>query len=220
MIKKTAIKTIYFVRHGESEGNTKPVFQSLDSPLTSKGRKQAQYIAERASHLSFEAIIASPLSRAKETAEIITKKVKKSLEFSDLFIERIKPTETMGRPYTDEKAKQLYMEWMKSLFTPGFRAKDGENFNDIITRAKRALEYLSKRSEKELLVVTHGFFLRTMVAIVVLGDTISDKSFKQFQERVGMENTGLTILILDDNDDNIDGLSWRLWVWNDYAHLG
>lgn len=217
MVKKIAIKTIYFVRHGESEESIKPVFQSLNSPLTSKGRKQAQYLAERALHLSFKTIIASPLTRAKETAEIIKKKVKKPLEFSNLFVERIKPTEIMGKLYTNKKAKQLYIKWMESFFTLGFRAKDGENFDDIIIRAKQALKYLAKRPEKELLVVTHGFFLRTIIALVILGDTLSNKNFKRFQERIGTENTGLTILSLD---DNLDGLSWQLFVWNDHAHLG
>jgi broad specificity phosphatase PhoE len=34
-------KIVYFVRHGESEGNVLSVFQSSDSPLSEKGRKQA-----------------------------------------------------------------------------------------------------------------------------------------------------------------------------------
>ncbi|MDP2655923.1 MAG: histidine phosphatase family protein, partial [bacterium] len=80
-------KTVYFVRHGQSEGNVGTVFQPLNSPLTEKGREQAEYIAERAASLSFESVVSSPLTRARETAEAIAKRTKKSIEFSDLFVE-------------------------------------------------------------------------------------------------------------------------------------
>ena len=52
------VKTVYFVRHGQSEDNVAPVFQSPDSPLNEKGKKQADSIAQRISKLSFDALIA------------------------------------------------------------------------------------------------------------------------------------------------------------------
>lgn len=58
-------KTVYFVRHGESEGNVTPVFQTPDSPLSKKGREQAFHIAQRLSRLSFNVLVASPMERAK-----------------------------------------------------------------------------------------------------------------------------------------------------------
>lgn len=217
MKKREVTKKVYFVRHGQSEGNIDPVFQTLDSPLNEKGKDQAQYIAERATNLPIEVIISSPLPRAKETAEIIAEKVKKTVEFSDLFVERKKPTELFGKWYGEENAEHLFTKWKKSLYTSGFRAEDGENFDDLTERAKQALEYLSKRPEKELLVTTHGWFLRTIIAHVILGDALDGKTFEQFQDRIEMENTGLTVLIYD---ENMDGIPWRLWVWNDHAHLG
>jgi len=216
-MQKQATKTVYFVRHGQSEGNATPVFQALDSPLSKKGKEQAEYMAERASRLSFETIVASPLTRAKETAEIIAEKTKKKVEFSDLFVERIKPTKLMGRAYGDPEAEGLYTDWRTSLFTTGKRVQDGENYDDIVARAKKALEYIEQRPERELLVVAHGIFLRTILAYVLLGDAITDRGFEHFQEHIEMENTGLTILKYGESRQ---GLSWKLWVWGDHAHLG
>lgn len=67
----TVHKVVYFVRHGESEANVAPVFQSPDSPLSERGRHQAQLIGERVSQLRFDALISSPFARARETAQVI-----------------------------------------------------------------------------------------------------------------------------------------------------
>src|SRR5262245_39005838 len=65
---------ILFVRHGESENNAAGRLQgSNDSPLTEKGRSQAATLAGYLIEKDFRwtAAYASPLSRARETAEII-----------------------------------------------------------------------------------------------------------------------------------------------------
>jgi probable phosphoglycerate mutase len=209
-------KIVYFVRHGQSEGNATPVFQPLDSPLNDVGKKQAEKIAERIAKLSFETLLVSPLSRTKVTAEAITKMTGKEPEYSELFVERVKPTQLSGKPYDDEEAKELWEAWEKSLYTPGLRAEDGENFDDLILRADKALDFLVARPEKELVVVTHGYFLRTIVVRAVLGDALIPEAFRSFQSRVSMENTGLTVLTYG---KAWDGVAWRLWIYNDHAHL-
>jgi len=210
-------KTVYFVRHGESEDNVAPVFQSLGSPLSTAGKMQAEKIADRASRLSFETLISSPLQRAKETAEAISHTTGKAIEFSELFVERIKPSYTYGKSYKDEKANQLWLEWEKSLYTPGLKVEDGENFDDLVTRVDNALNFLTERPEASLLVVTHGYFLRTIVARALLGNLLTGEIFKKFQSSVGMENTGLTVLRYKKSYEG--ELEWRLWIYNDHAHL-
>lgn len=211
-------KIIYFVRHGQSADNVAPVFQSPDSPLNEVGRKQAESIASRISKLSFDSLIASPLQRAKETAEAIEKSTSKKPEFSNLFIERVKPTSINGKSYEDEYANLAWREWEKSLYTPGMRAEDGENYEDLLSRVDKALDFLKNRPEKSLVVVTHGYFLRTIVARVLLDDTFSGESFKNFQRSAGHENTGLTVLRYSAGFEEEEA-RWRLWVYNDHAHL-
>lgn len=210
-------KIVYFVRHGQSADNVAPVFQSPNSPLNEKGKKQAESIAQRVSKLSFDALIASPFERAKQTAEAIAKATGKRAEYSDLFVERVKPTYINGKPYTDEKANTLWREWEKSLYTPGTRAEGGENFDDLVARADKALTFLQNRTEQSLVVVTHGYFLRTIVARVLLGELLSGEAFRNIQRTAAMENTGLTVLQYSESFE--EKPAWRLWIYNDHAHL-
>lgn len=216
-MSKKPQKTVYFVRHGQSEGNIAPVFQTLDSPLSEKGKEQAKLIAERVSKLSFETLIASPLPRTKDTAEAVAASTGKDIEYSELFVERVKPSNLGGKSYDDPEADKLWMEWEESLYTPGLRAEDGENFDDLILRADKALAFLKERPEESLVVVTHGFFLRTIVARVLLGDTLTPESFRKLQSSMEMENTGLTVLHYG---ERYEGTSWMVWTYNDHAHLG
>lgn len=213
-------KIVYFVRHGQSADNVLPVFQSPESPLNEKGKQQALKIADRVSRLGFEALIASPFQRAKETAEVIERATGKTPEFSELFVERIKPTSINGKPYTDKAAHAAWRQWERSLYTPGMRVEDGENFDDLVARADRALAFLRQRRETALTVVTHGYFLRTVLARVLLGDLLSGEAFRRFQTAATMENTGLSVLRYHSGAEGEDESRWRLWIYNDHAHLG
>ncbi|HUC31510.1 MAG TPA: histidine phosphatase family protein [Candidatus Paceibacterota bacterium] len=210
-------KTVYFVRHGQSADNISPVFQSPNSPLNEKGREQAKSIAARVSGLSFDALIASPFERAKETAEIISVATGKEPEYSDLFVERIKPTAINGKSYKDEAANILWRDWEKSLYTSGMHVEDGENFDAIIARADKALAFLRDRTEKSIVVVTHGYFLRTIIARVLIGDLLTGEIFKRFQHGASMENTGMSVLRYQSAFEQES--RWRLWIYNDHAHL-
>lgn len=217
MANNSIKKTVYFVRHGESVDNVAPVFQSEDSPLSDRGFKQADVIANRAAKLTFESLISSTQTRAKQTAEAIKKTTGKEPEYSELFVERKKPSAIAGKPHTDPEATNLWREWEKSLYTPGMRVQDSENFEDILGRADRALDFLKERSEQSIVVVTHGYFLKTIVARVLLGDELSDKAFRNFHRVAAMENTGLTVLRYQSAFE--EDFCWRLWIYNDHAHL-
>ena len=210
-------KIVYFVRHGQSEGNVSPVFQAPDSPLNEAGRKQAENIANRISKIEFETLLSSPFPRAKETAETIAKKTGKKPEYSDLFIERVKPSKLNGKSYEDPEADKLWKEWEKSLYDSNIRAEDGENFDDLIKRADKALKFLEDRPEKYLVVITHGFILRTIIARVLLGDSLTESNYKNFQFSATMENTGLSAIKYS---KGYEDTRWRLWIYNDHAHLG
>ena len=71
------MRTVYFVRHGQSQANIDRVFAgcSLDSPLTPKGLEQADLTAEALRGKTFDVIVSSPLLRAKATAERIAQKL-------------------------------------------------------------------------------------------------------------------------------------------------
>jgi broad specificity phosphatase PhoE len=217
MADETSAKVVYFVRHGQSEDNIAPVFQSPDSPLSAVGRQQAARIAARVATLAFDVLLASPYRRAHETADVISQVTGKTPELCALFTERVKPTSVNGKPFTDAKADHVWRAWTQSLYTPGMRVEDGENYDDLLTRADAALALLQARAEPSLVVVTHGYFLRTMVARVLLGAALSGAAFQHFHKVAAIENTGLTVLRYHAGFE--EAPCWRLWIYNDHAHL-
>lgn len=69
---KQKLTTIYIVRHGETEWNTKGILQGHgDSALTPKEEDQAHQITAELNSIRFDEIFSSDLQRAKRTAEII-----------------------------------------------------------------------------------------------------------------------------------------------------
>jgi probable phosphoglycerate mutase len=217
MHEKEIEKVVYFVRHGQSEDNVLPVFQSADPCLSDEGKRQAFSLADRAVNLDFEALLTSPYPRARETAEIIGQATGKVPEEVSLFIERQKPAELNGKLYADKEANELYHEWHASFHNPDLRVGDGENYEDLIARIDAGLQLLRTRPEQSLVVVTHGYFLRSIVARVVLGEALAPSLFKQFQNVLVMQNTGLTVLRYQAifQEEPV----WRLWIYNDQAHL-
>ncbi|MEX0931204.1 MAG: histidine phosphatase family protein [Candidatus Paceibacterota bacterium] len=211
------MKKIYFIRHGQSEGNVSSVYQSSDSPLTDVGVSQAKRVAERISRIAFDACISSPYPRAKSTALEVEKMTGKQVEYSDLFVERIKPSSLLGKAIGSTGSEELFTLWEKALCTPGMKAEDGETFNRITTRAKNALKFLEEREEETLVVVTHGYFLRALVAFVLFGEELTPHEFKRIQLALGTENTGLTVFL---HDETKKPFPWKLWIYNDHTHLG
>lgn len=212
-------KTVYFVRHGEAEANVTPVFASSDSPLTEIGIHQAEKIAERISHIPFDALIVSPYVRTRQTGETIARKTGKMPEYSDLFVERHKPSSVVGKPYSDTVADRTYRAWEHTLVTAGAAPiEDGENFDMIIRRADAALAYLTQRSETTIVVVSHGMFLRTLIARVLFRELLTGDLYKEFNRKVSIENTSISAIRYADAFE--EDPTWRLWILNDHAHLG
>ncbi len=67
-----APKPFYYLRHGETEWNRLRLCQgSADIPLNAEGRRQARAAREVLAGVHVATICASPLGRARETAEIV-----------------------------------------------------------------------------------------------------------------------------------------------------
>ncbi|AFG38779.1 histidine phosphatase family protein [Spirochaeta africana] len=63
---------VYFIRHGESEGNSQGILQGRqDYPLSELGREQCRAAATYLADRGIEHVLTSPLLRARETADII-----------------------------------------------------------------------------------------------------------------------------------------------------
>src|SRR3989338_6402900 len=91
------MKTIYFVRHGESVHNAAKRFNELGTPLSERGIQQAGEIAERASKLPIDLVVASTLKRAQQTAGIVAKRLGVNMESSKFFVEGVQATRLLGK---------------------------------------------------------------------------------------------------------------------------
>ncbi|HPD60964.1 MAG TPA: histidine phosphatase family protein [Thermodesulfobacteriota bacterium] len=68
---------IYLIRHGEIDSNVKKIYAGTsEEPLNSNGRRQVALLASRLEGKGISRIYTSPLTRAVETAKILSKKLK------------------------------------------------------------------------------------------------------------------------------------------------
>jgi broad specificity phosphatase PhoE len=149
------MKKLYFIRHGESEGNLARIFSGqADHRLTAQGRMQAQLAAQEAAQLSIDLIISSPLSRALETAQIIAESVgypKNKIMLSDLLMER-NYGELQNKPYEVIPNDREGLEKV-----PGIEPEA-----HLMQRARQAAEFLKGLEVENVLVVGHGTMGRTI----------------------------------------------------------
>ena len=70
--EESGATTLFLVRHGETVDNARQIMQGqTQGCLNERGREQAQQVAQRLANEKIDAIVASDLQRAIQTAEII-----------------------------------------------------------------------------------------------------------------------------------------------------
>src|SRR5438445_637118 len=76
---------LYILRHGEAAEHGDPRYREAERPLTQKGLQRTRQLAHalRQMDISFDAILSSPLTRARQTAEIVAHALKEDVTFAD-----------------------------------------------------------------------------------------------------------------------------------------
>ncbi|MEG2289676.1 MAG: histidine phosphatase family protein [Clostridium sp.] len=149
--------SIFLLRHGETDWNTIDRLQGhTDISLNETGKKKIEQVAFffKRSIGDINYIISSPLSRANESALIFSNGVgyKGEIISDKLFIER-----SFGL------AEGLLQEEIKLKF-PDFDVPEMESEENVFSRAIQALNYYhSVYSDVNILIVTHGAVLKTLV---------------------------------------------------------
>lgn len=213
------LKRIYFIRHGKTEDNTSGKSQVPEALLSEEGRRQALYVAERFSRIHVDTIISSPYARAKETAEAIGKALGKEVILDDIFHELKRPSEVVGISFDSPEYHRVIDEIEKIELTSNARYSDEETLFEMETRARKALAILIQQPETDIVLVTHGVFLKMMFAAMMTTDPKSTIIlFRELRYFVEIQNTDITIV--EYGEESRGGLRWRLRVLNDRAHLG
>ncbi|HTW88714.1 MAG TPA: histidine phosphatase family protein [Candidatus Binataceae bacterium] len=146
---------LILVRHGESEGNRDRRFTTTPLvPLTARGREQAHAAARRIAR-SFRAarVIASPYTRARETAEIISAAIGVVLEIEPNLFER-RFGILAGESYDAETAALAFDPIARWTWRP---PGGGESFEDVRVRIAPVLSRVARENpDREVVIVSHG----------------------------------------------------------------
>lgn len=210
------MKTIYCIRHGETDGNARKMYQQFTTPLSEEGQRQAELVAIRAKHLQHSVIIASHLARAQQTASIIHAATGQPIVTSKLFQERLRPSAIRGRFEDDPEAQQIAEHIKAHYYSTDIskRHSDEEFFFEMHQRAEQALRYVCERPESHMIVVSHREFLTVLVLTAIFNTALTGDIYKHFWAHVQHANTGITKLTYSKEK------GWKLHTWSDEAHLG
>lgn len=144
----------FYLRHGETEWNKNRLAQGqTDIPLNTTGRDQAAASIPLLTGHGATRIIASPLKRAYETAEIVNRSLKLQITRHEGFMERA---------FGDFEGKP----WVSGFVDQDFEG--AETLAAFTTRILIALEETLTRYPGPVLLVCHGGVYRRL-AIVLCG---------------------------------------------------
>ncbi len=150
---------IYLCRHGQTFHNREGRFQGqTESDLTPLGRLQAGAMGDLLFDLIARdppadwRIVASPLRRAKNTAEAIGARLGLPVALDDRLLE-IDVGDWSGRLYEDVKRETPEVFADKAW---GFRAPGGETYDGMMARLTGWLAEQAPEPERRLIVVSHG----------------------------------------------------------------
>ncbi len=134
---------IYYVRHGQTDWNAELRFQGrIDIPLNDTGREQARGNGQRLASLLRKAegfkFISSPLSRSRETMEIIRTEMglePNSYATDDRLIE-MSYGDLEGTTQAEFKAKDWETYYARKADHWAFKPSNGESHSDVLERIK------------------------------------------------------------------------------------
>ena len=199
---------VIFIRHGQTEWNVTGRYQGQsDVQLTAEGRRQAEKLAADFPVDTVDAVYASDLQRAMDTAETIAQKFGLSVQAEPAFRE-VSFGKWEGLTY-----QQIVAEWEEGM-TNFFQHPDileipgGETFPAVQKRATDKLQELVKKHDGQtIVVVAHGAVLRTMLTAALHMPLQYLWSIRQF-------NTAVNIVRYD------EGANATVELLNSTAHLG
>lgn len=152
----------WYLRHGETDWNARGLSQgNVDVPLNATGLAQAREAAAVLRGRGIATIVASPLSRARVTAEIAAEALGLPVATDELLRE-VAFGGQEGQPM-----QQWFDDWIAGTFTPA----DAEPFAALRTRAVTTLNRLLVLPAP-LLVVGHGAFFRALRSAMGLAPNV------------------------------------------------
>jgi probable phosphoglycerate mutase len=147
--------TLYLFRHGQTDWSASGQHTGrTDLPLNEKGREQAGMLREATGRIKFDAVLVSPLARARETAELAGFATQITL-VDDLM-------EVDYGIYEGQTTKHI-RETVPSWTVWTHPLPEGETLEQVAQRCKRVIATATQAGGK-VAVVAHGHVLRILTA--------------------------------------------------------
>lgn len=164
--RRFVVGTLILVRHGESLWNESGKYQGQqDIALSPEGIRQAEALAEFFRPWKFDAIYASDLARARDTAKAIAK-----YHALPVILDRrlreyaFGVWEGLTRAEIENKYKELYIKRVQNIDTP---IPGGEIGTQMRERAMEWLREITAAYAGTVLAVSHSGTIRTLIAGVL-----------------------------------------------------
>ncbi|HEY5638530.1 MAG TPA: histidine phosphatase family protein [Dehalococcoidia bacterium] len=156
---------LLLVRHGQTEHNRRNLALGRDDvPLNETGLRQAEALSRALSEERLTAVYASPLERARRTAEAIARPHELEVVIDDGLIE-MDVGEMDGMPFPElrEKFPAFIESWLGSEGA-NERMPGGERLLDVRERASAALSAIVKRHpDGRVCLVSHNFVILSLL---------------------------------------------------------
>ena len=170
------MRKVFLLRHGRPDFplGTRLCLGRTDLPLGALGRMQACRTARWLASKQFEAVYASPLKRAVETAKFCSDDLR---ILPDLREMDCGDWDGLDFDEIQRRWPELYAERGKDLTIP---MPNGESADEVRSRAEHALRLIHAETAGDVLIVAHSFVIRTLLndysaripyaSVTVLGD--------------------------------------------------
>jgi len=152
---------ILLIRHGETEGESSIRFHgATDVTLSALGREQMRAGARALPDSAIDLVVASPLARAWESAQIVWPGTSIRLEagFREIDFGR---WEGLTAEEIEQLDPQLYKIWREG--DGDFEFPEGERRSSFRARVEASLDRVLALGARSLLVVAHKGVVRTIV---------------------------------------------------------
>ena len=187
------------IRHGESLSNREGRVQGqADISLTDVGRQQAAAVAAWCRSQPFPdrcELWSSPLCRAQETAEIIGKSTGLLVNLKDDLVE-LNVGVFQGHLWNDlaDRFPEDVAQWRSGDID--FQIPGGESRRQLAQRGCDALQSLSCRSARSIIVVAHGGILTAALGLLMGRDhaLLAEAAERPFTRLPALENCSVSQL--------------------------
>jgi probable phosphoglycerate mutase len=196
---------LYCVRHGESVHNAEGRIQGQsDVPLSDFGRQQGEAIATALAALPVDAIYASPLLRALETAQIVARRLDLPVRIDPRLKEiHVGIFQNRLRGEVAELYPEAFARWTAG--EPDFVIPGGESRRALQERGCAAFREIVAAGHQHAAVISHGRLLTVALAAFV--------PVPAGPRAPSLENASITIVRYDGHG------RWELAAYNQVDHL-